>query len=634
MFRKSKRENGKEKKKEEKKRNKKEEKQRNKKQDPSRMETLGAQLKSKSCALCATYKKKVLESIRLQILWMVFIAFILSGIACVFTTNIGRALDVGYYTYMDYTEANKQLQSKLTQAVRQINNMEYASLIQRLDLDELYETIIAIKNDDASISYLSQVLVEMKSLEYEGNYGRYNDAIESVKSDIYAISDEEIQKVYQQLASLIDNDKWTEEEVVAVLNTFFDQQDLTESRLKKEAVKYVLNRLDANISYASDTKTFLIDSKGNIIYGDSFIKSIDLLEAIRKSSLSTEAQGQEQRTSLYPVIIEGEVHYIMNNTTLTGVEKGYYTDTAAVLGFLVGVGVFIYIILRGTKSKIKYIEYLGYCLGEISKGDLDFEVEKRGEDELARVASAMTKMEYELKEQMKERAQSEKTKSELITNVAHDLRTPLTSVIGYIGLVKENKALDEEEGAKYLEIAYNKAERLKILIEDLFEYTKLSNRSVKLKKEQLSIATLVSQLTEELMPLAEEKSINITYHLAAKETNAWVDVMKITRVFENLIENAIKYSEEGGRIQVVIQETREYIYVTVRNTSNQLKQEDLPKLFDRFYRSDSSRNSTAGGSGLGLAIAKNIVDMHEGKIWAQLDQDMISFNVKLRKAVE
>ncbi|MEG0386879.1 MAG: HAMP domain-containing sensor histidine kinase, partial [Niameybacter sp.] len=178
---------------------------------------------------------------------------------------------------------------------------------------------------------------------------------------------------------------------------------------------------------------------------------------------------------------------------------------------------------------------------------------------------AMTKMEYELKEQMKERAQSEKTKSELITNVAHDLRTPLTSVIGYIGLVKEHKAASEEESAKYLEIAYNKAERLKILIEDLFEYTKLSNRSVKLKKETLSVATLVSQLTEELMPLAEDKTITISYHVAAKETNAQIDVLKMTRVFENLIENAIKYSDEGNRIQVIIQETKAYIYVTVRN---------------------------------------------------------------------
>ena len=593
---------------------------------------VGAQLKDKSCALYTTYKKKVKQSIRLQILWMVLVAFILASIGGVFISNIARGLNVGYYTYLDYTMANEQLQNQLTRAVREINNLEYVHLAKEIDIDKLYSVVMAIKNEEMSIDYLQEALSSWNRLEYEGNYLSYNDAIERAKTSIYDISEEEINKLYGQLIELIAKNEWTKESVNTTINAFFEAQGMTEERLKEKAIVQLLSSLDSDISYASDTKTFLIDSKGNMIYGDNFVKSINILEAIRKASTSLELEGQEQRTNLYPVTMNGEIYYLLNNTVLTGVQQYRYTNTANVLGFFSGVILFVYIILRGTQAKIKYIEYLGYCLGEISKGNLDFQVEQRGEDELARVASAMTKMEHELKEQMKERAQSEKTKSELITNVAHDLRTPLTSVIGYIGLVKEEKATSKEESAKYLEIAYNKAERLKILIEDLFEYTKLSNRSVKLKQETLSIATLVSQLTEELMPLAEEKSIRINYYLVAKETNARVDVLKITRVFENLIENAIKYSEEGEKIQVVIQETREYIYVTVSNKSNGIKEEDIHKLFDRFYRSDHSRNSMAGGSGLGLAIAKNIVEMHEGKIWAQLDKDRINFNVKLHKA--
>lgn len=142
----------------------------------------------------------------------------------------------------------------------------------------------------------------------------------------------------------------------------------------------------------------------------------------------------------------------------------------------------------------------------------------------------------------------------------------------------------------------------------------------------------MNQLIEELMPLAEDKNMYISFHVAAKETGVKVDVLKMTRVFENIIENAIKYSEEGETIQVVIQETSQYVYVTVRNRYKEMPEKDMAKLFDRFYRSDSSRNSSTGGSGLGLAIAKNIVEIHEGKIWAQLDQDKISFNVKLKKA--
>ena len=606
--------------------------QRTEKKGKEKIKILGAQLKDRGCALYSTYKKKVKQSIRLQILWMVLVAFILASIGGGLISNIARGLNVGYYTYLDYRMANEQLQNQLTGTVREINNLEYIHLAKKIDTDTLYSTVKKIKAKEVATEQLREVLSEWTRLEYEGNNLSYNRAMEDAGMSVYDISKEEINMLYLELVELISKNEWTKEQAESIVSEFFESQGITEEKQKEEAIRQLLSNLDSNISYASDTKTFLIDSKGNMIYGDNFIKSINILEAIRKASISTETDESEQRTSLYPVIMNGEIYYLLNDTVLTGVECSDYTNTAEVVGFLMGVVIFIYIILRGTKAKIKYIEYLGYCLDEISKGNLDFQVEKRGDDELARVATAMTKMEYELKEQMKERAQSEKTKSELITNVAHDLRTPLTSVIGYIGLVKEDKATSKEESAKYLEIAYNKAERLKILIEDLFEYTKLSNRSVKLKQEILSIATLVSQLTEELMPLAEEKSMNIQYHVAAKETNASIDVLKMTRVFENLIENAIKYSEEGENIQVVIQETRTYIYVTVSNKNTGIKQEDVEKLFDRFYRSDHSRNSRAGGSGLGLAIAKNIVEMHEGKIWAQLDGDKIHFNVKLHKA--
>lgn len=604
--------------------------QRAKVRKQGKVKILGAQLKEKGCALCTTYKKKVKQSIRLQILWMVSIAFILASIGGGLISNIAKGLNVGYYTYLDYRMANEQLQNQLTRTVREINNLEYVHLAKEIDIDRLYSTVKSIKAEEVDIDQLREVLNEWNRIEYEGNYS--SEAMEKGRMSLHDVSREEIRKLYAQFLELISKDEWTKEKVNTLISEFFESQGITEEKHKETAIIRLLSNLDSNISYASDTKTFLIDSKGNMIYGDNFIKSINILEAIRKASISSETNESEQRTSIYPVIMNGEIYYLLNDTVLTGVEQSAYTNTAEVVGFLSGVIIFIYIILRETKAKIKYIEYLGYCLGEISKGDLDFQVEQRGDDELARVASAMTKMEYELKEQMRERAQSEKTKSELITNVAHDLRTPLTSVIGYIGLVKEEKATTKEESAKYLEIAYNKAERLKILIEDLFEYTKLSNRSVKLKQEILSIATLVSQLTEELMPLAEEKSMCIQYRLAAKETNASIDVLKMTRVFENLIENAIKYSEEGENIQVVIQETKTFIYVTVSNKNTGIKEDDVEKLVDRFYRSDHSRNSMAGGSGLGLAIAKNIVEMHGGKIWAQLDGDKIHFNVKLHKA--
>lgn len=593
------------------------------------MKKLGAQLKEKGCALYATCGKKIGKSLRLQILWMVLIGFIVASLGGLIILGLAHEVGIGYYQYQDYESANAYLQRRLTIAVREINGLESVTTHVRLDIDELYDILRRMGNEEAFIDELRDYLSESVSLEYTGT--RHIEAIEAVKPNFYDISDERINALYKELIQLKVEDKWNEEEVNSTINKFLIEIGFTDKELKQKAIVRILEGLDG-IDYASDTQNLLIDSKGTIIYGDSFIKSIDILEAIRKASTSSDASKEEQQTSLYPIILNGEIYYLINNTTLTGVTHSMYTESSDILGFLGGVIIFVTVLLYGTKKKMKYIEYLAFCLGEISKGDLDFVVEKRGNDELGQVAEAMTQMEEKLKQQMQERAQAEKTKNELITNVAHDLRTPLTSVIGYIGLVKENKYENEEEGAKYLEIAYNKSERLKVLIEDLFEYTKLSNRNVQLKKEHMSIATLMNQLIEELMPLAEDKNITITFHVAAKETGVTVDVMKMTRVFENLIENAIKYSQEGEVIQVVIQETREFVYVTVRNRCAEIAKDDIHKLFDRFYRSDSSRNSTTGGSGLGLAIAKNIVEIHEGKIWAQLDEDRISFNVKLKKA--
>lgn len=593
---------------------------------------IGAQLKEKGCALYATCSTNIGKSLRLQILWMVLIGVLLAGVGSVLISSLAHGVGIGYYEYQDYDRANEQLQRQLTEAVRQINNLEYVTSKVRVDTDHLYEVIQGIANEELSMESLREELARSSTLEYEGNYSSYNDAFESVRPDFYSVPDEAINKLYQTLIQLKVEDKWQEDEVNQTLENFLVEMMLSNQDLKQQALRRVIEDLNNDVDYASDTQTLLIDSKGTIIYGDSFIKSLDILEAIRKASTSSDASRQEQHTSLYPIILEGEIYYLLNNTTLTGVQRSSYTDAPNILGFLGGVVIFVTVILYGTKKKMKYIEYLAFCLGEISKGDLDFIVEQRGNDELGQVAEAMTKMEEKLKQQMQERAQAEKTKSELITNVAHDLRTPLTSVIGYIGLVKDEKYQDEEEGAKYLEIAYNKSERLKVLIEDLFEYTKLSNRNVQLKKEDMSIATLMNQLIEELMPLAEDKNLTISFNVAAKETGVKVDVLKMTRVFENLIENAIKYSAEDEVIQVFIQETSRFVYVTVRNRCSEIEKEDIEKLFDRFYRSDSSRSSSTGGSGLGLAIAKNIVEIHEGKIWAQLDGDRISFNVKLKKA--
>ena len=595
----------------------------------NRVKKLSAQLKEKSCALYNVCRQEIGRSLRFQILWMVLIGFMIAALGGIVVFNVSRQIGIGYYEYQEYETSKEYLQKQLTDAVREINALETVTIDIKLDRDELAQLINNVTEERVLRDELRDYLDANVTVVYNG--AQDIDAVEQINLDFEQLSDSYIQELYIQLRQLVKENKWNQEEVDNVINQFLEKIGFNDEALKQQAIQDILQNLD-DVGYAKDTQNFLIDSKGTIIYGDSFIKSIDILEVVRQAATFSEGDQDEEQTSLYPVILNGEIYYLMNTTILQGMSHSEYTELPNILGFLSGIILFVAVLLYGMKKKMEYIEYLAFCLDEISKGDLDFKVEKRGNDELGQVAHAMTQMEEKLKKQIQERAQAEKTKNELITNVAHDLRTPLTSVIGYMGLIKQKQYENEAECTKYLEIAYNKAERLKVLIEDLFEYTKLSNRNVQVKKEHMSMATLLNQLIEELIPLAEEKGMMIKFHVAAKETGVTVDVLKMTRVFENLIENAIKYSQEGEVIQVVIQETTAFVYVTVCNRCKGIHQEDIPKLFDRFYRSDSSRNSTTGGSGLGLAIAKNIVEIHEGKIWAQLDGDKISFNVKLKKA--
>lgn len=408
-------------------------------------------------------------------------------------------------------------------------------------------------------------------------------------------------------------------------------EDYDEEESIKQRVTRIVEEMYLDPSYVADTQTYLVDGSGKLMYQDGIVESLNLIKVIQKTNNNEYSDERNKFLAIYPVIINNEVCYLYNESTLQPFIYREFTDIGNILAIIAATGMFIIIIFRLTRNKIAYLEYLSTCLGEISTGNLDYEIEVIGEDELAQVAKAITHMENELKYQVDAQIKVEKSKNELVTNVAHDLRTPLTSIIGYIGLVKGKGYKTQEEADKYLEIAYNKAEKLKVIIEDLFELTKLHQQGVRLNKSSISLSNLLNQLIEELMPLANEKQIEIETYIDTSNTNVCIDIGKMTRVFENLIENAIKYCPEGETIYVELKSIRNHLYVAVSNPTETIQEEEIDKFFERFYRADKSRNSSAGGSGLGLAIAKNIVELHSGEIKASLKHDLICFKVTLPK---
>lgn len=302
-----------------------------------------------------------------------------------------------------------------------------------------------------------------------------------------------------------------------------------------------------------------------------------------------------------------------------------------ILYVIVGIGIFSisFLLLQG--RSLRYIGKISSAIQNISEGDLNTQVEVEGDDEFSAMAANLNKMEADIRELMDKEREAEQTKNELITNVAHDLRTPLTSIIGYLELLSGNSAsLSPDMQQKYIDIAYTKAKRLEKLIEDLFGFTKLNYGKVSMNVGKLDIVKLLSQLLEEFYPSFADK--NLTYELKSNVPAQMItaDGNLIARLFDNLINNAIKYGAEGKKVLVRIRAEEEVVTVTVTNYGYVIPKDELPLIFNKFYRVEQSRSTHTGGTGLGLAISKNIVDMHGGTISVASDLNGTVFTVKLK----
>ena len=301
-----------------------------------------------------------------------------------------------------------------------------------------------------------------------------------------------------------------------------------------------------------------------------------------------------------------------------------------ILYVILGIGIFSFTFLLLQRKSLKYIGKIALAVQNISEGDLNTEIEVLGDDEFSMIAANLNRMEEELRELIDKERESERTKNELITNVAHDLRTPLTSIIGYLELLSKGIPLTPEMQQKYIDIAYTKAKRLEKLIEDLFGFTKMNYGKLSMNVGKVDIVKLLGQLLEEFYPSFADK--DLTYELVSNVPAQVItaDGNLLARLFDNLINNAIKYGAEGKKVLVKVHVEDEIVTVSVTNYGYVIPADELPLIFNKFYRVEQSRSTTTGGTGLGLAIAKSIVDMHGGTITVASDLNGTVFTVKLK----
>ena len=291
------------------------------------------------------------------------------------------------------------------------------------------------------------------------------------------------------------------------------------------------------------------------------------------------------------------------------------TETETLMAFvylLSGIAIFSVTFFALQERSMRYISRISSAIQNISEGDLN------------------TKMVGDIRNLMDKEREAERTKNELITNVAHDLRTPLTSIIGYLELLSGKVEIPAEMQKKYIDIAYAKSKRLEKLIEDLFGFTKMNYGKVAMHVSKVDIVKLLSQLLEEFYPSFKDK--NLSYELQSNVPGKVItaDGNLLARLFDNLINNAIKYGADGKRVLVQIHAEEEVVTVSVTNYGYVIPADELPLLFNKFYRVEQSRSTNTGGTGLGLAIAKNIVDMHGGTIQVTSDLNGTVFTVRLR----
>lgn len=265
----------------------------------------------------------------------------------------------------------------------------------------------------------------------------------------------------------------------------------------------------------------------------------------------------------------------------------------------------------------------------IANGHFDHRINFRVLPELQRVVDSINSLVDSTVHSINEERAIEQSKDELITNVSHDIRTPLTSIIGYLGLLK-NGVTSPEDQQKYINIAYTKAEQMKSLANDLFEYSTLKSTNTKLNLARLHIYSMLEQVAAGFELEAEKKGIEIEIEARPKDLTIQADAEKLVRVYNNLISNAFKYGTGATKIKLVANlVNKREVELRVENNGEPIPKESQSKIFERFYRVETSRNTKTGGTGLGLSITKSVVDLHHGTIRCQSDKNWTSFIIRL-----
>ena len=299
-----------------------------------------------------------------------------------------------------------------------------------------------------------------------------------------------------------------------------------------------------------------------------------------------------------------------------------YTSLFVMLAvfFIFAVAIRIYL-----KQFTKYFNEINQGINALAEEDAQ---DIKLSTELAPVERKINGIKHTLEHQKRAAKEAEQRKNDLVVYLAHDLKTPLTSVIGYLTLLHDEQQISEELRKKYLGISLDKAEHLEDLINEFFEITRFNLSNITLEYSRVNLTRMFEQLVFEFKPMFLEKNLNCELQIAP-DLMVKCDVNKMQRVFDNLLRNAVNYSFEDSTIHITVMQNDSQVNIKFTNSGNTIPPEKLSRIFEQFYRLDTARSSRSGGAGLGLAIAKQIVELHGGTITAKSENEIIEFEIEM-----
>ncbi|MHC1681822.1 MAG: ATP-binding protein [Clostridiaceae bacterium] len=372
----------------------------------------------------------------------------------------------------------------------------------------------------------------------------------------------------------------------------------------------------------------VVRKDNDIIYASNIIKdtlSTTLLPEFASNTLDQTKLFDSQNNSMslsqqdfyFKDGSKGSVFYLINTNTISSLFKESILFISICILIIVSLtnGFLTYLV---SKSITKPLKELGHAANEIKKGNLNYKIESRSNDEIGEFCDSFEEMRLRLKKSLELQEHYEENRKELISSISHDLKTPITSIKGYIEGIKDGIADTPSKMNRYINTIYTKANYMDTLIDDLFLFSKLDLKKVSFDFQIVDIGGFIKDYIEEISFDLDKNSIEVLLNIPSKPIMVKADVQKIKRVIMNIIDNSIKYkSSEKLKIEITVKDNIDYSLIEIKDNGKGISGDALPFIFDRFFRADTFRETSSGGSGLGLSIVKKIVEEHNGKIFAE-----------------